>query len=149
KKMGPLTQLLEMIPGMGQLLRQQQVQISDDEYKRVEAIILSMTPEERRNPDIINFSRRRRIAQGSGTSVAEVSQLLTQFKQMQRMMAELGQLATGGRTRGALRGLFGGGNPFGALPGLDGLSSIGGMPTRPAAIPHPPRAAKKKKKKRR
>lgn len=148
KKMGPLTQLLEMIPGMSQLLRQQQVQISDDEYKRVEAIILSMTPEERRNPDIINYSRRRRIAQGSGTTVAEVSQLLTQFKQMQRMMAELGQLA-GGRGRGALRGLLGGGNPFGGLTGLDGMPSLGGLPTRPTPAPHPARHTKKKKKKRR
>ncbi len=147
KKMGPLTQLLEMIPGMSQLLRQQQVQISDDEYKRVEAIILSMTPEERRNPDIINYSRRRRIAQGSGTTVAEVSQLLTQFKQMQRMMAELGQLA-GGRGRGALRGLFGGGNPFSSLTGLDGMPNVGGLPTRPTQAPHPARHTKKKKKRR-
>ncbi len=145
KKMGPLTQLLEMIPGMSQLLRQQQVQISDDEYKRVEAIILSMTPEERRNPDIINYSRRRRIAQGSGTTVAEVSQLLTQFKQMQRMMAELGQLA-GGRGRGALRSLLGGGNPFGGLTGLDGMS---GLPARPTPAPPVARHTKKKKKKRR
>ncbi|MCM8746146.1 signal recognition particle protein [Thermomicrobium sp. CFH 73360] len=147
KKMGPLTQLLEMIPGMSQLLRQQQVQISDDEYKRVEAIILSMTPEERRNPDIINYSRRRRIAQGSGTTVAEVSQLLTQFKQMQRMMAELGQLA-GGRGRGALHGLLGGRNPFGGLTGLDGMPSLGGLPTRPTQAPHPARHTKKKKKRR-
>lgn len=147
KKMGPLTQLLEMIPGMSQLLRQQQVQISDDEYKRVEAIILSMTPEERRNPDIINYSRRRRIAQGSGTTVAEVSQLLTQFKQMQRMMAELGQLA-GGRGRGTLRGLFGGGNPFSSLTGLDGMPNVGGLPTRPTQAPHPARHTKKKKKRR-
>jgi signal recognition particle subunit SRP54 len=146
KKMGPLTQLLEMIPGMGQLLRQQQVQISDDEYKRVEAIILSMTPEERRNPDIINYSRRRRIAQGSGTSMAEVAQLLTQFKQMQRMMTELGQLATG-RGRGGLRGLLGGANPFAGFPGFDGMPTGGGS-ARPAAIP-PVRHAKKKKKKRR
>ncbi len=145
KKMGPLTQLLEMIPGMSQLLRQQQVQISDDEYKRVEAIILSMTPEERRNPDMINYSRRRRIAQGSGTTVAEVSQLLTQFKQMQRMMAELGQLA-GGRGRGALRSLLGGGNPFGGLTGLDGMS---GLPARQTPAPPVARHTKKKKKKRR
>lgn len=148
KKMGPLTQLLEMIPGVSQLLRQQQVQISDDEYKRIEAIILSMTPEERRNPDIINYSRRKRIALGSGTTMAEVNQLLTQFKQMQRMMAELGQLAAG-RGRGALRGLLGGGTPFGGFPALDGLTgpgmpSAGGLPTPPSR-----QASKKKKKKKR
>jgi signal recognition particle subunit SRP54 len=148
KKMGPLTQLLEMIPGMGQLLRQQQVQISDDEYKRIEAIILSMTPEERRNPDIINYSRRRRIAQGSGTTIAEVSQLLTQFKQMQRMMAELGQLAAG-RSRGPLRGLLGAGNAFPSLPGLDGFPGIGTAPARPQPAAHHGRHQSKKKKKKR
>ncbi len=149
KKMGPLTQLLEMIPGMSQLLRQQQVQISDDEYKRVEAIILSMTPEERRNPDIINYSRRRRIAAGSGTTVAEVSQLLSQFKQMQKMMVELGQLAAG-RGRGGLRGLLGGGNPFAGLSGFDGAPPGSGLPVRPTAgIPPARHQSKKKKKKRR
>ncbi|WP_038038138.1 signal recognition particle protein [Thermorudis peleae] len=157
KRMGPLTQLLEMIPGVGQLIRQQQVQISDDEYKHIEAIILSMTPEERRNPDIITYSRRRRIARGSGTTMAEVSQLLSQFKQMQRMMAELGQAAMGGGRRGALRGLLGGGgNPLAALGngGLDGL--MGGLPTNlpsgslPRRPPQPPpkagKHAKNKKK---
>ncbi len=148
KKMGPLTQLLEMIPGMSQLLRQQQVQISDDEYKRVEAIILSMTPEERRNPDIINYSRRRRIAAGSGTTVAEVSQLLTQFKQMKKMMVELGQLAAG-RNRGGLRGLLGGGNPFAGLSGFDGAPPGSGLPVRPTAGPPPARHQSKKKKKKR
>ncbi len=157
KRMGPLTQLLEMLPGVGQALRQQQVQISDDEYKHIEAIILSMTPEERRHPDIINFSRRRRIARGSGTSMAEVNQLLSQFKQMQRVMAQLGDMAGVGRRRGGLRGLLGGGNPLAGLGdgGLDALMGQGmvpgGMPPGPSAR-HPtaqrpkPKAGKKAKK---
>jgi len=123
KRMGPLTQLLELLPGVGQALRQQQVRLSDDEYKHIEAIILSMTPEERRHPEIIDFSRRRRIARGSGTSLAEVNQLLNQFKQMQRMMAELGHMAGMGRRVGGLRGLLGG-QPFAGLgSGLDTLMS--------------------------
>lgn len=113
KKMGPLTQLLEMIPGIGQALRQQDVQVSDDEYKHIEAIIYSMTPEERRRPEIIKPSRRRRIASGSGTTQAEVNQLLTQFKQMQKMMADLG--AAGAGKKKGIRGLLSGKNPFAGL----------------------------------
>lgn len=148
KQMGPLTQLLEMIPGVSQLLRHQQVQVRDDEYKRIEAIIQSMTPEERRNPDIINYSRKRRIAQGSGTTIAEVSQLLSQFKQMQRMMAELGQLAAG-RGRSPLRGLAGVGTLFGNTPGLDPLSGLGLPPKHHAPAGPSGYRSKKKKKKRR
>jgi signal recognition particle subunit SRP54 len=154
KRMGPLTQLLEMLPGVGQALRQQQVRISDDEYKHIEAIILSMTPEERRHPHIIDFSRRRRIARGSGTSMAAVNQLLNQFKQMQRMMAELGQIAGTGRRAAGLRGLLSG-HP---LPGLGGsLDTFMAPETLPrglsarspaqAAAQRPrPKAAKKGKK---
>ncbi len=74
--MGPLSQILEMIPGIGQAVRQQNVQVGDDEFKNVEAIIHSMTVEERRYPEIIKPSRRKRIAAGSGTTQAEVNQLL-------------------------------------------------------------------------
>jgi signal recognition particle subunit SRP54 len=97
KKMGPLTQLLEMIPGLGSQLRQAKAQISDEDYKHVEAIIRSMTPEERRRPDIIGSRRKRRIARGSGTSPADVNQLLSQFKQMQKMMGQFGTMAKKGR----------------------------------------------------
>ncbi len=97
KKMGPLTQLLDMIPGLGGQLRAAKAQISDDDYKQIEAIIRSMTPHERRNPQLIDGSRRRRIARGSGTSKADVNQLLAQFKQMQKMMGELGLMAKKGR----------------------------------------------------
>src|ERR671921_203360 len=72
KKMGPLTQLLDMIPGLGAQMRQAKAQISDDDYKRVEAIIYSMTADERRNPDVIGKRRAARIARGSGTTPQEV-----------------------------------------------------------------------------
>jgi signal recognition particle subunit SRP54 len=92
KKMGPLSQLLEMIPGIGGALRQANVQVSDDDYKHIEAIIRSMTPEERRDPDLIRHSRRHRIARGSGVEADDVVGLLKQFREMQRMMAQMGAL---------------------------------------------------------
>ncbi len=97
KNMGPLGDLLNMIPGMGGQLRQVQDQISDDATKSVEAIIQSMTPYERRRPDSISSSRRRRIARGSGTSTSEVNQLLSQFKEMRKMMGQMGNMAKKGR----------------------------------------------------
>jgi len=97
KKMGPLSQLLELIPGMGSQLRQAKAEISDDDYKQIEAIIRSMTNTERRNPHIIDGRRRRRIARGSGTSREEVSQLLKQFSEMQKMMSQIGSMAKKGR----------------------------------------------------
>jgi signal recognition particle subunit SRP54 len=87
--MGPLSSLLGMIPGMGAQLRG--VKIDDRELDRVEAIILSMTPEERRRPELIKGSRRRRIAQGSGTTVQQVNGLVKQFSQMQKVMKQLGK----------------------------------------------------------
>jgi signal recognition particle subunit SRP54 len=97
KRMGPLTQLLDMIPGLGGQLRQAKAQISDDDYKHIEAIIFSMTPEERRRPELIGNRRRKRIARGSGTSQAEVNQLLSQFREMQRMMTQMGKMAKKGK----------------------------------------------------
>jgi signal recognition particle subunit SRP54 len=91
KQMGPLTQLLEMIPGMRGAVQQVSAEATDEQFKHIEAIILSMTPEERRNPRIIKGSRKKRIASGSGTSVQEVNMLLSQFRQMQRMMKQLGK----------------------------------------------------------
>ncbi|HEX8086900.1 MAG TPA: signal recognition particle protein [Solirubrobacteraceae bacterium] len=89
RRMGPLSSLLGMIPGMGAQLRG--VKIDDRELDRVEAIILSMTPEERRRPELIKGSRRRRIAQGSGTTVQQVNGLVKQFGQMQKVMKQLGK----------------------------------------------------------
>jgi signal recognition particle subunit SRP54 len=89
KKMGPVAQIMEMIPGMSQAMSQIAPQDVDRQLKRVEAIISSMTPRERTQPRLLNASRRRRIAVGSGTSVQDVNQLMQQFQQMQRMMQKL------------------------------------------------------------
>jgi signal recognition particle subunit SRP54 len=105
KKMGPLSSLLEMIPGMGQQLRQAKAQISDDDYKRIEAIIQSMTIEERKRPQLIDGRRRRRIARGSGTSREEVSQLIKQFEEMRKMMSQMGNMTKKGRMPKGLQGL--------------------------------------------
>lgn len=84
KKMGPLNQLLEMIPGMSGVAKK--LPDSEKELKKVEAIILSMTPQERQFPNVIDGSRRRRIAQGSGTTPQDINQLLNRFKQMQKLL---------------------------------------------------------------
>lgn len=97
KKMGPLSQIMDMIPGLGQQLRQAKAQISDDDYKQVESIIQSMTPRERRSPNIIDNRRRRRIAAGSGMQRQDVNKLLNQFKDMQKMMGQLGQMSKSGK----------------------------------------------------
>ncbi len=104
KKLGPLSQLMDMIPGMSRMNKELAPEVTDGQMKMIEAIIQSMTLEERRHPDIIGGSRKRRIARGSGTTVAEINDLLIQFRQMQRMMKQL----TGGRRgRGGLQDLFG------------------------------------------
>ncbi len=89
KKMGPLQQLVEMIPGLAGMQRKLPTEIDDRQLVRIEAMIQSMTPEERHDPRLIDGSRKRRIARGSGTTVSEVNQLLGQFRQMQRMLKEL------------------------------------------------------------
>ena len=102
QKMGPLGQVLEMVPGMKGRLKAEDV--DEGHLSSVEAIVLSMTPRERRDPNVLNASRRRRIAVGSGTSVQEVNQLLNQFRQMQKMMKQF----SGGKTKriGALQQLM-------------------------------------------
>ncbi len=87
QKMGPLEQLVKLIPGLGKKLPM--ANVDPKRMKHVEAIILSMTPEERRRPEILNGSRRARIARGSGRSVAEVNRLMKQFKDMQKMMKQM------------------------------------------------------------
>src|ERR687885_157428 len=117
---GGLTGLVEMLPGVGRALkeaRQAGQQVDEQQFKRIEAIIQSMTPEERRRPEIIGGSRKKRIARGSGTTPTEINQLLNQFREMQTMMKQLG------RGMGGLRGL---GN-LGALAG----ARAGGAPPPP------------------
>jgi signal recognition particle subunit SRP54 len=103
KKMGPIGQLMEMVPGLGGMARQAQDAVDRGELKRTEAIIRSMTPLERREPGVLNASRRRRIAKGSGTSLPEVNRLVKQFGEMQKLMKQLGGMGPR-RAAGALLG---------------------------------------------
>jgi signal recognition particle subunit SRP54 len=103
KRLGPIGQLLEMIPGMKKMSKDVDLSGAEGDLKRIEAIIRSMTPQERRNPKILKASRKRRVAAGSGTSVQDVNSLLKQFQEMKKMMQQL----TKGRGRG-LRNLMSG-----------------------------------------
>jgi signal recognition particle subunit SRP54 len=103
KKMGNMKDLLGMIPGVGKAMKD--VDLDDNSFKPVEAIIRSMTAEERANPDLINNSRKNRIAKGSGTSVQQVNQLLKQFEDMRKMMKTMNKMGGGKRALSAL-------NPF-------------------------------------
>jgi signal recognition particle subunit SRP54 len=96
RKLGPIGQLLEMIPGMNKMTKGVDLSNAEKDMKRIEAIIQSMTPKERSNPKILKASRKRRVAAGSGTTVQEVNALLKQFQEMQKMMKQL----RGGRGRG-------------------------------------------------
>jgi signal recognition particle subunit SRP54 len=127
KRMGPLQNVLGMLPGMPKEIRN--AEIDDKEIGRVEAIIRSMTPEERRKPELINGSRRTRIAKGSGTTATEVNNLLKQFKQVQQMMKTMPGVARkvkgkkgkkGGKAGTGPRTPMGGGIPAG-FPGLPDL----------------------------
>ena len=90
RRMGPLSNVLGLMPGMGKAMKQmRQVNMDDRELDRIEAIILSMTPSERARPHLIDGSRRKRIARGSGTTVQAVNQLVKQFGQMRKLMAQL------------------------------------------------------------
>ena len=91
--MGPLEQIVGMLPGMGNVKALAENKPDDKQIGRIEAIISSMTPDERRKQHIINGSRKKRIAKGSGTTVEEINRLLKQFVQMQKMLKSLGGLA--------------------------------------------------------
>jgi signal recognition particle subunit SRP54 len=104
QKMGPLGQVMSMIPGMGNLAGEAQAAVDRGDLKRTEAIIRAMTPNERRDPTVLNGSRRRRIAAGSGTSLPDVNRLVKQFGEMQKLMKQLS--GAGGR-RAALGALTG------------------------------------------
>jgi signal recognition particle subunit SRP54 len=103
KKMGPLNELMAMIPGFGKVSKELTPDMTEKQMKRVEAMINSMTLKERHNPDLLNASRKRRVARGSGTSVQEINQLITQFRSTQKLMK---QLSSNPRMRG-LGGLMG------------------------------------------
>ena len=90
KRLGPITDILGMIPGMNRMVKDIDPMLAQDSLKKTEAIINSMTLKERRDPDLLNASRRRRIAAGSGTTVQDVNMLVKQFREMQKMMKQLG-----------------------------------------------------------
>ena len=114
QKMGPIKQILGMLPGVGSKL--DDVDVDDSQVKRIEAIILSMTPAERAKPSLINPPRKRRIAAGSGNTVADVNRLLKQFEEMQKMMKQLGIMGKNGKGKK---------NKF-RIP--KGMMGMGGMP---------------------
>ena len=114
KKMGNIKDLAGMIPGLGKAIRD--VDIPDDAFKSVEAIIQSMTPKERSNPGILNTSRRQRIAKGSGTNIQEVNKLIKQFDQTRKMM----QMMTGGGMAGMMSRMKG-------MKGMPGMPKMPGM----------------------
>ncbi len=108
KKMGPLEQVLGMIPGLGvKELKEQRDQVDEKQLRHLEAIISSMTPAERRNHKLVNGSRRKRIARGSGRSVEDVNRLLRQFTEMRRMLKTMGGMARSKRGRQRLKGMLG------------------------------------------
>lgn len=117
QKMGPIKQILGMLPGVGNKL--DNVDVDDRQVKRVEAMILSMTPAERAKPSIITPPRKRRIASGSGNSVADVNRLLRQFEEMQKMMKQLGVMGKNGKGRK---------NKLRMPAGMMGMGGKGGFP---------------------
>ncbi len=149
KKMGPLGNLLGMMPGMPKELKG--AEIGDDQLKPIEAIIRSMTPLERRKPELINGTRRTRIANGSGTTVGDVNRLVKQFAEMQKMMKRMGAMGIGrpgknkgknkdkGKNKPGKRSGFGGGMPpgfpGGGFPGMPELPGMPGLPGYPGGFP--------------
>ena len=140
RKMGPITQLMGMIPGMAKLQQQIDPQDAEKRLKKVEALIQSMTPAERTNPKILNASRKRRIAAGSGMQVRDVNDLIKQYRMMRKMMKEMQKFGLQG-----LPGMGGGG-----LPGLGGgMPEMGSAGTTSSAPSKSSRKRKGKKRRRR
>lgn len=138
KQMGSLESILKLIPGMGGLrekLAEASGAMPEKEMARTEAIINSMTMAERRNPDLLNGSRRARIAKGAGVSVQQVNQLVRQFEQMRQMMKGMmgGKAGGGGRMPRMPKGMpgMGGLGGMGGMPGMPGMGDFGGMPGMP------------------
>ena len=119
RKMGGLSSVLGMLPGLGMKKDQLESLVDDKQLKRTEAIVLSMTPEERMNPKLLTPQRKYRIAKGSGNDIADVNRFIKQFNQMSKMMKQAGGAKKGKRRRG--------GNPFGGMGGMNGMGGMGGM----------------------
>ena len=109
RNMGPLDELLKMMPGANKIKGLNNLQVDEKQISHVEAIIKSMTKEEKSRPEIINASRRKRIAKGSGTSVQEVNRLLKQFDDMKKMMKQMSGMQQKGKKKGGFKLPF---NPF-------------------------------------
>jgi len=105
KKMGSLKDIIAMIPGVGSAIKN--MDIDDKHIKKIEAIIQSMTPYERENPEVLDGKRRTRISRGSGTTLADVNQLIKQFNEMQKMMKNMGKMGKMGKMMGKIGNLFG------------------------------------------
>jgi len=123
RRMGPMKQLLGMLPGVGQALKN--VEFEEKELDRVEAIIGSMTKEERAKPKIIDNSRRRRIAKGSGSETSRISQLIKQFGMVSQMTKQMAGLGAGGKVK-AVKQLAAGGGLDGMMPGVSGMPGLAG-----------------------
>jgi signal recognition particle subunit SRP54 len=108
KKLGPLDQLLDMLPGANKIKGLKDAQVDERRMARVEAIVKSMTTEEKRNPDLLNASRRKRIAAGSGNSIQEVNRLIKQFEDMQKMMKQFSGMMGGGNMKKMMKKMGGG-----------------------------------------
>ena len=134
RKMGPMLSIIEMIPGLNKMLPPEAKEAlgKDDDFKRIEAIILSMTPQERRNPKLINGSRKRRIAAGCGLhgqeGIHEVNELLRTFREMGPMMKQMAAMQGGGKGNRRMQRLM---RQMGGDPGA-GLPSPGTQPRLPA-----------------
>ena len=115
QNMGGLSGLMDKLPGMGQVPDHVKAQVTGKEVPRMVAIINSMTRKERRHPDLLNGSRRARIARGSGTTPADVNKLLKQYQQMEKMMSKLSAGGLKGMMRG-MKGLMGPGGMGGGMP---------------------------------
>ena len=122
KKMGSISSLMGMIPGLNKLAKQVDPEKQEKEFAKIEAIILSMTAQERRDHEILNGSRRRRIALGSGTKVEDVNTLIKQFIEMRKVMKQMMKMGPG-----ALGGLFGGGGGLGGSGGMGGMGGLGAL----------------------
>jgi len=154
EKMGGLSSLVDKMPGMGRLPEAAKAQMDDRQTRRMIAIINSMTPNERRYPDLIKGSRKRRIAAGSGVQIQDVNRLMKQHKQMQKMMKKMGmgggpggggrpgkgqkgkkgkkaKKGVGAKGRGLPPGLLDPNGPGSDIPGLPGMPNMPGLPGLP------------------
>jgi signal recognition particle subunit SRP54 len=140
KRMGSLRSIMEMLPGFNKMTDMEGVEeaLEGDSLKHIEAIILSMTLEERRNPDIINGSRRKRIARGSGSTPQEINQLLDQFGEMRAMIRQVSS-GKGPWAKMARQAAKNGG-----FPGMPGMAGLGGIPEGMAMPALPGRSGGKK-----